>query len=145
MFIIDIIRYVHTYLFIIIIKTYIYIYIYIYIHIHTYIHTYIHTHTQSISQKWVNPLHFSKKKYHFSRDNTAQMKLGYFYSSQCAACIEVHIYCPLNITQHITIIVKITGNKNEYTLSEHVKMCPKCQYLLGAPLLSSTALILLAM
>ncbi len=33
------------------------------------------------------------------------------YSSQCAACIEVHIHCPLNITQHITIIVQITGNK----------------------------------
>ncbi len=33
------------------------------------------------------------------------------YSSQYAACIEVHIHCPLNITQHITIIVQITGNK----------------------------------
>ncbi len=40
---------------------------------------------------------------------------------KCAACIEVQIYNPLNITQHIAIIVQITGNKNEYTLSEHVK------------------------
>jgi len=55
------------------------------------------------------------------------------------------MYCPLNITQHITIIVQITGNKNEYTLSEHVKLCPKCQYFVGAPFLSSTALILLGM
>ncbi len=44
------------------------------------------------------------------------------YSSQCAACIEVHIHCPLNITQHITIIVQITGNKNEYTLCEHLHL-----------------------
>ncbi len=55
------------------------------------------------------------------------------------------MYCPLNITQHITIIVQITGNKNEYTLSEQSKLCPKCQYFVGAPLLSSTALILLGM
>ncbi len=40
---------------------------------------------------------------------------------KCAACIEVQIYYSLNITQHIAIIVQITGNKNEYTLSEHVK------------------------
>ncbi len=39
--------------------------------------------------------------------------------------VEVHIYCPLNITQHITIIVQITSNKNEYTLSEHIKTVSK--------------------
>ncbi len=44
-----------------------------------------------------------------------------------------------------TCIVQITGNKNKYTLSEHVKIMSKCQYLVGAPLLSSTALILLGM
>ncbi len=48
-----------------------------------------------------------------------------FYRCQCAACIEVQMYCPLNITQHIVIIVQITGNKNEYTLSEHVKTVSK--------------------
>ncbi len=55
------------------------------------------------------------------------------------------MYCPLNITQSITIIVQITGNKNEYTLVNMSKLCPKCQYFVGAPLLSSTALILLGM
>ncbi len=35
------------------------------------------------------------------------------------------MYSPLNITQHITIIVQITGNKNEYTLSEYVKTVSK--------------------
>jgi len=49
----------------------------------------------------------------------------YISSSLCAACIEVQIYCTLHITKHITIIVKITGNKNEYTLSEHVKTVSK--------------------
>ncbi len=39
--------------------------------------------------------------------------------------VEVHIYCPLNITQQITSIVQITDNKNEYTLSEHVKTVSK--------------------
>ncbi len=37
----------------------------------------------------------------------------------------VQIYCPLNITQHKTIIVQITANKNEYTLSEYVKTVSK--------------------
>ncbi len=53
------------------------------------------------------------------------------------------MYCPLNITQHIDIIAQITGNKIEYT--KWTKLCPKCQYFVVAPLLSSTALILLAM
>ncbi len=39
--------------------------------------------------------------------------------------VEVHVYCPLNITQQITIIVQITSNKNEYTLSEHIKTVSK--------------------
>ncbi len=35
------------------------------------------------------------------------------------------MYCPLNITQHKTIIFQITGNKNKYTLIEHVKTVSK--------------------
>ncbi len=55
---------------------------------------------------------------------------------------NLYIYCPLKITQHIHIIVQITGNKNEYTLSERVQTC---QYFVGAPLLCNTVLILLGM
>ncbi len=57
----------------------------------------------------------------------------------------MQIYCLLNRTQHITIIVQITGNKNEYTLSEHVKTVSKVSTFCRAPLLSSTALILLGL
>ncbi len=46
-------------------------------------------------------------------------------SSQCAVCLEVQIDCPPNKTQYTTIIVQITGHKNEYTLSEHVKTVSK--------------------
>jgi len=44
---------------------------------------------------------------------------------QCYACIAVYIYCPLKITQHTAIFVKIAGNKSEYTLNEHVKTVSK--------------------
>ncbi len=50
--------------------------------------------------------------------------------------------CPLNITQHITIIVNNNNCQQKWVIS---KLCPKCQYFVGAPLLSSTALILLGM
>ncbi len=39
--------------------------------------------------------------------------------------LEEQIYCPLNTTQHTVIIIRNTGNKNEYTLSEHVKTVSK--------------------
>ncbi len=55
------------------------------------------------------------------------------------------MYCPLNITQHITIIVQITGKKNLHTQVNMSKLCSKCQYFVGAPLLSNTTLILLGM
>ncbi len=61
---------------------------------------------------------------------TVSHKSEYTPRIQCAACIEVHIYCPLNITQHITIIAQITGNKNDYTLSEHVKTVSKVSIFL---------------
>ncbi len=55
----------------------------------------------------------------------------YFIYSQCATCIAVKIYCPLKITRHTAIIVKKTGNKRDYTLSDnsytsfnHAATCP---------------------
>ncbi len=75
-----------------------------------------------MSQKWVHPLYFSKKNCIISQ-GTIPLKwnLDIYFS-----VVNVQqIYCPLNITQHIAIIVQITGNKNEYTLSEHVKTVSK--------------------
>jgi len=37
----------------------------------------------------------------------------------------INTYCPLKISQHTAVIVKIAGNKTEYTLSEHVKTVSK--------------------
>jgi len=35
----------------------------------------------------------------------------------CCFYIALYIYCPLKITQHTPIIVKLAGNKSEYTLT----------------------------
>jgi len=72
----------------------------------------------SISQKWVQPSHFTKY-FSISTQGTILYSKIYpsFISSQCAACIAVYIYCPLKITQHKAIIVKIAGNKSEFTLT----------------------------
>ncbi len=98
----------------------------------------------TVNRKWFRGW-LAMNKFHLVRPawirNSSQKSSNLVKSSHCVACIEVQIYCPLNIT----IIVQITGNKNECTLSEHVKLYPKCQYFVGAPLLSSTALILLGM
>ncbi len=93
------------------------------------------------------PLTFQQQNvYNLSRDNTAQIKLGYILEySMCSLYISTNLlyskynstynhYCPKNWQQ------------NEYTLSEHVKtVSKKCQFFVGAPLLSRTALILLDM
>ncbi len=74
--------------------------------------------TYNILQKWVHPSHFSNN---FSTISQGTILLKWnldIYYSQRAACIEVQIYCPLNITQHINIIVQITGNKNVKTVSK---------------------------
>jgi len=50
----------------------------------------------------------------------------------------INTYCPLKISQHTAVILKIAGNKTEYTLNMS-KLFPKCQYFVRVPLLSSTA------
>ncbi len=87
------------------------------------------------------PLTFQQKKIvEFLKGQYCTNKtwIYFFKSSHCAACIEVYIYSKYNSKYN-----HYCPKNWQQKLVNMSKLCPKCQYFVGAPLLSITALIFL--